>query len=143
MYLADTGASGGPSQAELERRFQSDLARHVFSLDFALECRGESVDAIALWGSNVASVGLDAGLVAGLLASVGLDWQGVVCFRAASTNALALGRPQASAALLAAAERAVRAAVDHLGDAGDPLDVQGELELTAPAGRFDRLRRAA
>jgi hypothetical protein len=143
MYLADTGSSGGPSQAQLEQRFQSDLARHVFAMDFALERRGDRVDAIALWGSNIASVGLDAGLVAGLLASVGLDWRGIVCFRAASTNALALGRPRATAALLAASERAVRAAVDHLGDAGDLLDVQGELELAAPAGRFERLRRAA
>ncbi len=143
MYLADTRANGGPSVSELEQRVRQDLPRHNFAMECTLLRRDETVEAVAFWGSNIASVALDPALLAGVLESVGLRWTGRVTFRAATTNALAVAPSDASRALQAAVEVAARAAAQSMGDPGEPLEGEGEVELGLPAGRFERLRPAA
>lgn len=141
MYLAE--ATRGLSIDQLEARFEEDLNRHVFSADFELVSSPQSVPAVALWGTNIASIALHPGLVAGVLASVGLEWEGRARFRAATTNAIALAARVAEARLLAAAELAARRAAQRMGDPGDALGIEGDVELGTPAGRFERLRPAA
>ncbi len=141
MYLAD--ATEGLSIDQLEQRFEEDLNRHVFTADYELVSGSPSVPAVALWGTNIASIALHPALVAGVLASMGLGWEGRVRFRAASTNAIALAAGAAEGRLLAAAELAARRAAQRMGDPGDALGIEADVELGVPAGRFERLRPAA
>jgi len=142
MYVADTQASGGPAMRELERRFQRDVARHAFSLDFVFETDNQGIAAVGVWGRNVASVALHPALVAGALAAAALPWRGPIRFRAATTNVLALSPGTSDRPLQAAAERAARAAAAG-GDPGDGLAADGQVELADPMGQFERLRPAA